>query len=140
MLPKVAFVCTHNAKRSQIAEALGRHLANDVFESYSGGTDIKDAINPDAVRLMKDMYGIDMEKEQKTKLVSALPPVDIVIATGCGEACPFLPCRYMEHWDFEDTKSQGDEALRELIRATEGKVLDLKERVKSGVVFEEVLF
>ncbi len=140
MLPKVAFICTHNAKRSQIAQALGRHLASDVFESYSGGTEIKDTINPDAVRLMKEMYGIDMEKDQKPKLIGALPPVDIVVATGCGEACPFLPCRYMEHWEFEGESGEGDEALRALIRATEEKILDLKERVKSGVVFEEVLF
>ncbi len=140
MLPKVAFVFTHNAKRSQIAEALGRHLASDVFESYSGGTEVKSEMNPDAVRLMKEMYGVDMEIVQKPKLVSALPPVDIVVATGCGEACPFLPCRYMEHWEFDDTVSQGDEALRQLIHNIEEKVLDLKERVKSGVVFEEVMF
>ena len=32
---KVAFICVHNSCRSQIAEALGKHLASDVFESYS---------------------------------------------------------------------------------------------------------
>jgi len=46
---RVAFICTHNSCRSQIAEAFGRHLAADVFESYSAGTTIKDRINPDAV-------------------------------------------------------------------------------------------
>lgn len=139
MLPKVAFVCTHNAKRSQIAEALGRHLASDVFESYSGGTDLKDTISPDAVRLMKELYGIDMQEHQKPKLVSALPPVDIVIATGCGEACPFLPCKYMEHWEL-DAGGQGDDELRKLIGETEKLILDLKERVMAGVIFEEALF
>ena len=54
---KVAFICTHNSCRSQIAEALGRKYAKDVFESYSAGTQIKDHINPDAVRLMKQRYG-----------------------------------------------------------------------------------
>ena len=39
-LPKVAFVCVHNSCRSQIAEALGKHLASEVFESYSAGTEI----------------------------------------------------------------------------------------------------
>lgn len=34
---KVAFICVHNSCRSQIAEALGKHLASDVFESYSAG-------------------------------------------------------------------------------------------------------
>ena len=60
---KVAFICVHNSCRSQIAEALGRHLASDVFESYSAGTERKDRINPDAVRLMKQFRGIDMEAE-----------------------------------------------------------------------------
>ena len=57
---KVAFICVHNSCRSQIAEALGKRLAADVFESYSAGTERKDRINPDAVRLMKQLYGIDM--------------------------------------------------------------------------------
>lgn len=36
---KVAFICVHNSCRSQIAEAFGRHLASDVFQSYSAGTE-----------------------------------------------------------------------------------------------------
>ena len=54
--PKVAFVCVHNSCRSQIAEALGKKLASDVFESYSAGTELKDHINPDAVRMMKKLH------------------------------------------------------------------------------------
>ena len=78
MKPKVAFVCVHNACRSQIAEALGHALAGDVFESYSAGTSLKATINPDAVRLMKRLYGIDMEKNQHPKLLEALPPVRLL--------------------------------------------------------------
>ena len=37
--PKVAFICVHNSCRSQIAEALGKYLAADVFESFSAGTE-----------------------------------------------------------------------------------------------------
>ncbi len=66
--PKVAFICVHNSCRSQIAEALGKHLASDVFESYSAGTETKNCINPDAVRIMKQLYGIDMEETQHPKL------------------------------------------------------------------------
>lgn len=40
--PKVAFLCVHNSCRSQMAEALGKKLASDVFESYSAGTELKD--------------------------------------------------------------------------------------------------
>lgn len=91
-MQKVAFICVHNSCRSQIAEALGRHLASDVFESYSAGTVWKDHINPDAVRLMKDLYHIDMEAEgQHSKLLSDLPPVDVVITMGCMYSVPSCP-------------------------------------------------
>ena len=80
---KVAFICVHNSCRSQIAEALGKYLASDVFESYSAGTETKPQINQDAVRLMKEIYQIDMEETQYSKLLSDIPPVDIVITMGC---------------------------------------------------------
>lgn len=68
---KIAFICVHNSCRSQIAEALGRHLASDVFESYSAGTETKPQINQDAVRIMKELHGIDMEAEgQHSKLIN----------------------------------------------------------------------
>ena len=61
MKKKIAFICVHNSCRSQIAEALGKKLASDVFESYSAGTETKPQINQDAVRLTKQVYGIDMD-------------------------------------------------------------------------------
>ena len=60
--PKVAFVCVHNSCRSQIAEALGKHLASDTYESYSAGTEAKPQINQDAVRLMKDFMELIWSK------------------------------------------------------------------------------
>ena len=73
-MKKVAFICVHNSCRSQIAEALGKHFASDVFESYSAGSEVKNKINPDDVRLMKKLYGIDMEGEgQYSKLISDIP-------------------------------------------------------------------
>ena len=71
-MKKVAFICVHNSCRSQIAEALGKKLAGDVFESYSAGTQTKPRINQDAVRLMKQIHGIDMEATQRSKLLSAI--------------------------------------------------------------------
>ena len=65
-----------------MAEALGKHLASDVFESYSAGTETKPQINQDAVRLMKDIYQIDMEQSQYSKLLKDIPEVDIVITMG----------------------------------------------------------
>ena len=126
-MQKVAFICVHNSCRSQIAEALGRHLASDVFESYSAGTETKPRINPDAVRLMKQVHGIDMEAEgQHSKLLSELPAVDVVITMGCNVQCPFLPCKWREDWGLDDPSGQSDEVFMETIRQIEQKILQLK--------------
>ncbi|MBS6722880.1 MAG: arsenate reductase ArsC [Clostridiales bacterium] len=126
---KVAFICVHNSCRSQIAEALGKHLASDVFESYSAGTETKPQINQDAVRLMKQLYDIDMEKTQRSKLLSEIPSVDIVITMGCNVECPFLSCEHREDWGLEDPTGSSDEVFLQVIKEIEGKVLELKERV-----------
>lgn len=91
--PKVAFICVHNSCRSQIAEALGKEMASDVFESYSAGTQLKDHINPDAVLMMKKIYGIDMEETQYSKLLTDIPKSDVAIFMGCNVSCPNLECR-----------------------------------------------
>ena len=127
--PKVAFICVHNSCRSQIAEALGKKLAGDVFESYSAGTETKPRINQDAVRLMKQVYGIDMEATQYSKLLSDIPEVDVVITMGCNVQCPFLPCSHREDWGLEDPSGKSDEVFLEMIHAIEQKMLALKNRL-----------
>ena len=128
-MKKVAFVCVHNSCRSQIAEALGRKLASDTFESCSAGTETKPRINQDAVRLMKTIHGIDMETNQYSKLLSDILPVDVVITMGCNVQCPFLPCSHREDWGLEDPTGKDDEAFIATIRAIEEKILDLKSRL-----------
>lgn len=128
--PKVAFICVHNSCRSQIAEALGRHLAGNVFDSFSAGTELKDHINPDAVRLMKTLYNIDMEREgQHSKLLDNLPAVDGVITMGCNVTCPYLPCRWREDWGLEDPTGQPDEVFKQTICRIEENILALKARL-----------
>ena len=129
---KVAFICVHNSCRIQIAEALGRKLAADVFESYSAGTETKPHINPDAVRLMKQVHSIDMEQTQYSKLLDELPPVDVVVTMGCNVQCPFLPCSWREDWGLDDPTGKPDEAFLETIRLIEQRILDLKRRLQSG--------
>lgn len=127
--PKVAFICVHNSCRSQIAEALGKHLAADVYESYSAGTEVKPQINQDAVRLMKQLYGIDMEKTQHSKLLVDIPPVDVVITMGCNVQCPFLPCKYREDWGLDDPTGQSDEMFVETIENIRTKVIQMKKKI-----------
>lgn len=127
--PKVAFVCVHNSCRSQMAEALGKKLAGDVFESYSGGTEVKDRINLDAVRMMKQLHGIDMEETQYSKLVSQLPQPNVVIYMGCNVSCPAFTAPYTENWGLEDPTGQSDEVFAETIETISRKILELKEKL-----------
>lgn len=128
--PKVAFICTHNSCRSQIAEALGKLLASDVFESYSAGTEIKDQINPDAVRIMKQLYDVDMTKTQQPKLLSDLPEIDIVITMGCGVKCPYLPCKMREDWGIDDPTGKDDKTFEKTAKIIEDKILELRSKCK----------
>jgi len=128
-MKKVAFICVHNSCRSQIAEALGKHLAGDVLECYSAGTELKPVINQDAVRLMKQLYGIDMEKTQYSKLLSDIPAVDIIITMGCNVECPLLPCQRREDWGLDDPSGKNDEAFLEAITKIERKIKGLIERI-----------
>ena len=128
-MKKVAFVCVHNSCRSQIAEALCKKLAGDTFEAYSAGPETKPQINQDAVRLMKQVHGINMEETQHSKLLSDIPEVDVVITMGCNVQCPFLPCSHREDWGLEDPSGKEDAAFLETICLIEEKVLDLKTRL-----------
>lgn len=131
---KVAFICVHNSCRSQIAEALGKHYASDVFESYSAGTETKPQINQDAVRLLKEMYGIDMEKTQQSKLLEEIPAVDIVITMGCNVSCPYLPCKRREDWGIDDPTGKSDIDFKKAIQCIEKKVINLKTKIKNAKI------
>jgi arsenate reductase len=126
--PKIAFICVHNSCRSQIAEALGKHFAGDRFEFYSAGTETRPRINEDAVRLVKNRYGIDMEKTQYSKTLSELPTIDIVITMGCNVQCPYLPCKHREDWGLDDPTGKSDEEFGKVIDLIEAKVKGLRER------------
>lgn len=129
-MKKVAFICVHNSCRSQIAEALGRKLGSDTFRSFSAGTETVPRINPDAVRLMKQLHGIDMEKEQYSKLISELPPVDVVITMGCNVKCPMIPAALREDWGLEDPTGMEDAVFMETIRTIEEKIMNLRLRLR----------
>ena len=126
---KVAFICVHNSCRSQIAEALGKYLASDVFESYSAGTQTKPQINQDAVRIMKKMYGINMEKNQYSKLISEIPKPDIAISMGCNVGCPFIGRIFDDNWGLDDPTGKSDEEFEIVIKEIERKIIELKESI-----------
>ena len=129
-MKKIAFICVHNSCRSQIAEALGKHFASNVFESYSAGTETKPQINRDAVHIMKEIYGIDMEKVQYSKLILDIPELDIVISTGCNVGCPFIGRPFDDNWGLDDPTGKSDEEFTEIISRIELKIKNLIDRMK----------
>lgn len=133
--PKVAFICVHNSCRSQIAEALAKKYASDVFDAYSAGTKIKDKINKDAVRLLKNIYDIDMEETQHSKLIDDLPPIDVSITMGCDVICPIVENQYTEDWNLDDPTGRDDEFFREIISKIEKNVKDLSIRIQKGDIY-----
>ncbi len=131
--PKVAFICVHNSCRSQIAEALGKALASDVFESYSAGTETRPQINQDAVRLMKALYGIDMEQTQYSKLISDIPEPDIAISMGCNVGCPFVGRPFDDNWELEDPTGKSDEEFKKVIDEIRVRIMELKQRLGKNI-------
>ncbi|MFI3168024.1 MAG: arsenate reductase ArsC [Bacillota bacterium] len=120
--PKVAFICNHNSCRSQMAEALGKLFASDVFDSYSAGTIIKSQINQDAVRLIKEIYSVDMEKTQFNKKLEEIPAPDIAIFMGCNVSCPMLKAKHSENWGLDDPSGKNDEEFKIIINTIEENV------------------
>ena len=130
--PRVAFVCVHNACRSQMAEAIARILAGDVFDSFSAGTETKPAIDPTAVRLVREQYGVDMTETQYSKTLDALPEVDVVVTMGCNVQCPSLPCRRREDWGLDVPTGKEDSVYLAVMETIRQRVLDLRRELRDG--------
>ena len=122
MKKKIAFICVHNSCRSQIAEALGKHLRGDEFDFYSAGTETKPKINQDAVRLMKELYGIDMEQTQYSKTIDKIPQPDVAISMGCDVGCPFIGKAFDDDWGLSDPTGKSDEEFVSVIKEIESKI------------------
>ncbi len=125
MKKKIAFLCVHNSCRSQIAEALGKHLRGNELDFYSAGTETKPQINQDAVRLMKQLYGIDMEQTQYSKTIDKIPTPDIVISMGCDVGCPYIGRAFDDNWNLPDPTGQSDEVFKSVIAEIEKRILTL---------------
>ena len=126
MKKKIAFICVHNSCRSQIAEALGKHLRGDEFDFYSAGTETKPQINQDAVRLMKKLYGIDMELTQFSKTIDKIPQPDIAISMGCDVGCPYIGRAFDDDWGLPDPTGKNDADFIEVIKEIESHIKNIR--------------
>ena len=129
----VAFICTHNACRSQIAQAIAEHYqASDrryaEFRFVSAGTDIADSINPDAVRVLRDSRGIDMvARGQSPKTIGQIPAPDVAISMGCGVRCPFIGRPFDADWELDDPTGGTDEDFLRCIERIDSLVQHIPE-------------
>ncbi|HEX9060383.1 MAG TPA: arsenate reductase ArsC [Clostridia bacterium] len=134
MKVKVAFVCTGNSCRSQIAEGLAKHYGSDVLEIYSAGTHPAAEVNPDAIEVMKEI-GIDISSH-KPKLLDDIPyEIDILIKMGCGVVCPFIPNKYEDDWGLPDPVGNPLEEFRRVRDIIKSKVIELVEKVNNHELF-----
>lgn len=129
MKKTVAFICTHNSCRSQMAEGYLKTLGSDVADVYSAGTEEYPEVKPKAIEVMK-LDGINISL-QYPKLLKAIPSkINILVTMGCGVVCPKIPCEYRVDWDLDDPSGGTIKDFiktRELIKV---KVIDLIEKIK----------
>jgi len=132
---KIAFVCVHNSCRSQMAEAITKELASDLFIPYSAGTETKPMINQDAVRIIKELYQVDMNLTQKSKLLDDIPnELDVLVTMGCNVECPFIPTKHREDWGLDDPSGKDDEAFIYTAKVIKEKLLLLRQKIESGEI------
>ena len=117
-----------------MAEALGKLYGDEVFESYSAGTETKPQINQDAVRIIKNLYNVDMNETQKSKLLTDIPDVDIAIKMGCNVVCPTISATHVVDWGLEDPTGKSDEEFIKVAKIIEEKIKDLAKRIKNNEI------
>lgn len=111
-MSNVLFVCLHNAGRSQMSQALFNQAAGGRHEGRSAGSTPGDHVHPQVIEVM-DELGIDLRGETPKLLTRDTAEwADVVVTMGCGDACPYIPCKRYLDWDLPDPKDQPVEAVR----------------------------
>ena len=84
--------------------------------------------------IINDLYGVDMNETQKSKLITDIPKIDIAIKMGCNVVCPYLEAEHVEDWGLEDPTGKSDEEFIRTAKIIEEKVKDLAERIKNNQI------
>jgi protein-tyrosine-phosphatase len=111
-MERVLFVCTHNAGRSQMAQALFEQAAHGRHAATSAGTAPADRVHPEVIEVMREL-GIDLADRQPQPLTPEIAEqADVVITMGCGDQCPFIPGKRYIDWKLDDPKGRPIESVR----------------------------
>ncbi len=122
-MPSLLFACVANSARSQLAEAIARHIASDEFQLWSAGSRPSN-VKPE-VRTVLAELGID-SRGLRSKGFHAVPldEIDAVVTLCADEVCPAFPGSHAQHrWPLPDPDSaRGDDRL-EAFRAARDELM-----------------
>jgi protein-tyrosine-phosphatase len=126
-MKQVLFVCTHNAGRSQMAEALfNRHAPSDVRAESAGQQPRTSGVWPAVVEVMQEI-GVDLSNKRPKKLLPEMQlHADWAITLACGAVCPYVPTT-VEDWDIPDPAGKTVDEVRAIRDQIELRVFDLIE-------------
>ena len=131
-IPHVLFVCTHNAGRSQMAAALLDHAAAGRVRVTSAGSQPADQPNPAVVQAMAEI-GLDLSHEYPKPLTNdKVQGADVVITTGCGDACPVYPGRRYLDWELADPAGLPVDKVRPIVDEIDRRVRALLAELAPG--------
>jgi arsenate reductase (thioredoxin) len=126
-MKKVLFVCTHNAGRSQMAEALfNRAAPADIRAESAGQQPRREGIWPEVVKVMREV-GVDLGRARTKRLTVEMQlHADWAITLACGATCPYVPT-IVEDWDVPDPAGKSLDEVRMIRDQIDLRVRDLLE-------------
>jgi arsenate reductase len=121
-LPRTIFVCIGNAGRSQMAQAFYERLGG---EARSAGSRPEAELHPEVVEAMREV-GIDLRGRRPGAIaLEDAEWAEVVVAMGCGDACPVLPGKRYLDWNLPDPAGVPIEEVRRLRDEIERRVAEL---------------
>jgi len=129
MKKSIAFICTHNSCRSQMAEGYMKKLGNSIFFTYSAGTEKYPEVKPKAIKVMQ-LDNIDISNQYPKLLKDVPSKLDVLITMGCGVKCPNIPCGFREDWELEDPSGGSIEQFIQTRDLIKQRVINILNRVK----------
>lgn len=124
-LPRVLFVCSHNAGRSQLAAALLEHRAAGRVTVSSAGTHPVAEVEPRIAHVLGEA-GVEVAGAFPKPLTDeVVQAADIVITMGCGDACPVVPGRRYLDWPVADPDGAPIAEVRAIRDDIDARITDL---------------
>ena len=128
----VLFVCTQNAGRSQMAQALFERHGPDDVSAESAGAEPADRVHPVVVEAMREV-GIDLSERRPKRLTLEMQlHADWAVTLACGAKCPYVPS-VVEDWDVEDPAGKPIEEVRLIRDEIERRVEDLAQNRSDAI-------